>query len=126
LLGERASNLRARMMELMRANPAHWERYYHSTGPALEFDLQYSLSDRIRYYWPSAEAQAATAKMLANLETNPVPLPLVSQYLPSAYAAIRRGEADTDKPASMVLAHISTVLDDYHSAVSHGPVGSDA
>jgi D-tagatose-1,6-bisphosphate aldolase subunit GatZ/KbaZ len=108
------------MIELMRANPEHWERYYHGSGAALDFDLQYSLSDRIRYYWPSAEAQAATAKMLANLGAHPPPLPLVSQYLPSAYAAIRRREADAARPASMVLAHISTVLDDYHAAVSQG------
>ena len=125
-LGERASGFRARMTGLMRANPEHWERYYHSSGPALDFDLQYSLSDRIRYYWPSAEAQAATARMLANLEAHPAPLPLVSQYLPSAYAAIRRGEADAARPESMVLAHISTVLDDYHAAVSQDAVSSHA
>jgi D-tagatose-1,6-bisphosphate aldolase subunit GatZ/KbaZ len=125
-LGERASGFRARMMELMRDNPEHWERYYQSGGADLEFDLQYSLSDRIRYYWPSAEAQAATAEMLANLEAHPAPLPLVSQYLPSAYAAIRRGEADAARPASMVLAHVSRVLDDYHAAVSQGPVSSHA
>jgi D-tagatose-1,6-bisphosphate aldolase subunit GatZ/KbaZ len=125
-LGELASGFRARMIRLVRANPEHWERYYHGIGPALDFDLQYSLSDRIRYYWPSAEAQAATANMLANLEQHPAPLPLVSQYLPSAYAAIRRGEADAAEPASMVLAHISTVLDDYHAAVSPRPVGSYA
>jgi D-tagatose-1,6-bisphosphate aldolase subunit GatZ/KbaZ len=64
--------------------------------------------------------------MFANLEAHPAPLPIVSQYLPSAYAAIRRGEADTAQPASMVLAHISTVLDDYHAAVSQDPVGSYA
>jgi len=58
--------------------------------------------------------------MLANLGAHPPPLPLVSQYLPSAYAAIRRREADAARPASMVLAHISTVLDDYHAAVSQG------
>jgi len=119
-LGEGASGFRARMIELMRANPEHWERYYHGSGAALDFDLQYSLSDRIRYYWPSADAQAATAKMLANLGAHPPPLPLISQYLPSAYAAIRRREADAARPASMVLAHISTVLDDYHAAVSQG------
>ena len=125
-LGERASGLRAGMMELMRANPEHWERYYHSSGSALDFDLQYSLSDRIRYYWPSAEAQASTAEMFANLAAYPAPLPLVSQYLPSAYAAIRRGQADAAQPASMVLAHITTVLDDYHAAVSHDPARSHA
>jgi D-tagatose-1,6-bisphosphate aldolase subunit GatZ/KbaZ len=125
-LGERASGFRASMVELIRANPEHWERYYHSSGSPLDFDLQYSLSDRIRYYWPSADAQAATAEMFANLEANPPPVPLVSQYLPSAYAAIRRGEADAAQPASMVLAHISTVLDDYHAAVSQDVVNSYA
>jgi D-tagatose-1,6-bisphosphate aldolase subunit GatZ/KbaZ len=125
-LGERASGFRARMTELMRANPEHWERYYHSSGSALDFDLQYSLSDRIRYYWPSEEAQAATAKMFANLEEHPAPLPLVSQYLPSAYAAVRRGEADAAQPKSMVLAHISTVLDDYHAAALQDRVSSYA
>jgi len=125
-LGERASGFRSRMMKLMRADPEHWERYYHSNGSALDFDLQYSLSDRIRYYWPSAEAQVATAKMFANLEAHPAPLPLVSQYLPSAYDAIRRGDADAAQPESMVLAHISTVLDDYHAAVSQDPVSSRA
>jgi D-tagatose-1,6-bisphosphate aldolase subunit GatZ/KbaZ len=125
-LGERASGFRARMVELMRANPEHWERYYQSSGSALDFDLQYSLSDRIRYYWPIADAQAVAAEMFANIKANPAPLPLVSQYLPSAYAAIRRGEADAADPKSMVLAHITTVLDDYHAAVSQRPVSADA
>jgi D-tagatose-1,6-bisphosphate aldolase subunit GatZ/KbaZ len=117
-LGERASGFRARIIELMRANPEHWDRYYQSSGAALDFDLQYSLSDRIRYYWPTAEAQAIAAEMFANIEANPAPLPLVSQYLPSAYAAIRRGEADAADPKSMVLAHIAMVLDDYRAAVT--------
>ena len=69
---------------------------------------------------------AKITEMLANLEASPAPLPLVSQYLPSAYAAIRRGEADAARPESMILAHISTILDDYHAAVSQDPVSAYA
>lgn len=125
-LGERASGFRVRMIELMHTNPEHWERYYRSSGADLDFDLQYSLSDRIRYYWPSPEARAATAELLANLDAHPAPLPLVSQYLPSAYEALRRGDADAAQSESLVRAHISTVLDDYYAAVSQDPVSLHA
>ena len=37
------------------------------TGAALDFQLQYSLSDRIRYYWPDPAIAAAQDKLFANL-----------------------------------------------------------
>ena len=49
------------------------------------------------------------------MRRNPPPLPLISQYLPLAYAALRRGEAAND-PKDLVIAHIATVLDAYHGA----------
>ena len=54
-------------------------------------DQQYSLSDRIRYYWPVPAVEAALERLLANLDANPPPLTLLSQYLPLQYEAVRAG-----------------------------------
>jgi len=99
----------------MKAEPGHWRRYYHETGAALDLQLQYSLSDRIRYYWPDAEIAAAQARLFANLRDHPAPLPLLSQHLPVAYAAVRAGQATLD-PTDLVVAHIGATLDAYHGA----------
>lgn len=112
--GERAS-LRTVTLSRMHAEPKHWRKYYHATGAALDFQLQYSLSDRIRYYWPDAEIAAAQEKLFANLRLTPPPLALVSQYLPLAYAALRAGRATLD-PAELAMAHIAATLDAYHGA----------
>jgi len=109
------AGLRAVTLARMHAEPANWRKYYHATGAALDFQLQYSLSDRIRYYWPDAEIAAAQEKLFANLRQTPPPLALVSQYLPLAYAAVRAGQAALD-PAELVMAHIAATLDAYHGA----------
>jgi D-tagatose-1,6-bisphosphate aldolase subunit GatZ/KbaZ len=112
--GDRAG-LRAVTLERMHAEPKNWRKYYHGTGAALDFQLQYSLSDRIRYYWPDAQIAAAQEALFANLRQAPPPLALVSQYLPLAYAAVRAGQATLD-PAELVMAHIAATLDAYHGA----------
>ncbi len=47
-----SSRVRETLLEVMRADPSHWRKYYHGTGRSLALQLEYSLSDRIRYYWP--------------------------------------------------------------------------
>ncbi len=60
LLGpERASKLRETLLAAMAADPVFWKKYYTSSGVQLSLDSQYSLSDRIRYYWPQATVVAA-------------------------------------------------------------------
>jgi D-tagatose-1,6-bisphosphate aldolase subunit GatZ/KbaZ len=111
----RRANLRAVALERMRAEPGNWRKYYHAEGKALEFQLEYSLSDRIRYYWPDPQIVAAQERLFANLREAPLPLALVSQYLPLAYAEVRAGRAGLD-PADLVMAHIGATLDAYHGA----------
>ncbi|MGK6321177.1 D-tagatose-bisphosphate aldolase, class II, non-catalytic subunit [Sphingomonas sp. DT-204] len=114
-----AAPRRARLRDVtparMHAEPRHWRKYYHATGEALGLQLQYSLSDRIRYYWPDPEIAAAQDRLFANLREAPPPLPLVSQHLPLAYAAVRAGRATLD-PAELVMAHVAATLDAYHGA----------
>lgn len=111
----RRAGLREIALERMRAEPGNWRKYYHAQGPALSLQLQYSLSDRIRYYWPDARIVAAQEQLFANLRDVAPSLPLVSQHLPLAYAAVRAGTASLD-PADLVMAHIAATLDAYHGA----------
>lgn len=109
------AGLRDVVLERMRDDPQHWHKYYHGDGRMLATDLQYSLSDRIRYYWPDPAIEAARAQLFENLRADPPPLPLVGQYLPLALAALRGGDADPD-PHALAMAHVAFVLDDYHHA----------
>ena len=89
----RRAGLRDVMLHVMRANPRHWRAHYRNSASE-SFDLEFSLSDRIRYYWPHPDVQQACAALLGNLRNRPLPLTLVSQYLPLQYAAIRAGSLE--------------------------------
>jgi len=108
------SSFKHAVLEIMRAQPQYWNKYY--CDPAnLELDLQFSLSDRIRYYWTQPEIQQAQATMLANLAHKPIPLTLLSQYLPNQYQAIRNGLLQNN-PEQILLASVAAVLHQYHLA----------
>jgi D-tagatose-1,6-bisphosphate aldolase subunit GatZ/KbaZ len=117
----RRARLRDVVLATMRARPEYWQRYYHAQGDALAVDLQYSLSDRVRYYWPDPAIERARQKLFDNLRAEPPPIPLVSQFLPHALHALRNGFATRD-PLSLAMAHIGAVLDDYHHACDHHDV----
>jgi D-tagatose-1,6-bisphosphate aldolase subunit GatZ/KbaZ len=113
----RVSGFRNITMARMKAEPRHWAKYYRARGADLDYDLQYSLSDRIRYYWPDPEIARAQEAMFRNLMQNPPPPALVSQYLPIAHAAVRDGSIGSG-PAELAMAHVWGVLDHYHAATS--------
>lgn len=108
-------SLRKTTLMRMHAEPKHWQKYYSAEGAALDLQLQYSLSDRIRYYWRDATIVVAQERLFANLRATPPSLALVSQHLPMAYAAVRTARATLD-PADLVMAHIAETLDAYHGA----------
>jgi len=112
---EARAGLRDSAIARMREQPKYWQRYYHSEGRQLDIDLDFSLSDRIRYYWPDPQIGTACARLFANLRADPPPISLLSQYLPHALKALRDGAADHD-PHSLAVAHVAAVLDDYHHA----------
>ena len=68
-------------------------------------DQQYSLSDRIRYYWPVPAVEAALNRLLAHLDANPPPLTLVSQYLPLQYAGDPRRADPTARARTGIALH---------------------
>ena len=115
LPGERCSNLRETVLAAMAADPRHWEQYYSGSAAEILLDQQYSLSDRVRYYWPVPAVEQAVERLLANLRGHPPPLTLLRQYLPCEYEAVRSGALDADARA-LVLHHIDRVLAGYAAA----------
>ena len=115
MLGSAASGFRTKTLAVLKRDPVHWAKYYHSQGGQLDFDLQYSLSDRIRYYWLHPEIVAAQSLMFDNLRAHPPAMALISQYLPRGNAAVRDGLIDAS-PESLVIHHVIGVLCDYADA----------
>jgi D-tagatose-1,6-bisphosphate aldolase subunit GatZ/KbaZ len=109
------SGFRDVVLQRVKAEPRYWKKYYHARGAALDFDLQYSLSDRIRYYWPDPEIVRAQNTLFRNLSENPPAHALISQHLPIAQRALSEGLVENN-PAELVMAHVWAVLDDYHAA----------
>lgn len=112
---DQCSNLRDICEAEMLASPSHWEKFYQAEPVEQYFYRHYSYSDRIRYYWPTANVAAAVKKLLKNLNELDVPLPLISQFLPAQYEAIRHGLLE-NSPKAIVKNKIKLVLQDYAEA----------
>ena len=113
--GVALSDVRGVMEGVMLKQPGHWEGYYKGNPLERRFARQFSFSDRIRYYWPQPEADAAVSRLLANLERRPAPLSLISQYLPVQYNAVRRGLLRA-APRDLIKHKILEVLESYARA----------
>ena len=111
MLGGHGADFKNVVLGVMRANPEHWRRYYNN--PAHEhFDQQFSLSDRIRYYWPHPAIRAAQAAMLANLERVAPPLTLAAEPVTTSPATLVSTTVPVPslwllKPVGTPLAHVS-------------------
>jgi D-tagatose-1,6-bisphosphate aldolase subunit GatZ/KbaZ len=110
--GMQRSNVRQALEQAMLKDPRYWEGYYLGSDHQARFSRVYSLSDRIRYYWPVPEVEAALRRLLANLSAHPVPLTLLSQFLPTQYHLVRQGLL-ADEPRAWIHHKIRTVLADY-------------
>jgi D-tagatose-1,6-bisphosphate aldolase subunit GatZ/KbaZ len=110
---------RSRLVETldaaMQAEPVYWNRHYHGNERELAFARKYSLSDRIRYYWSVPQVQSGLGRMLQNLGKKPLPLTLVSQFLPVQWEKIRSRRIG-NTPEALILDKVSSVLKDYARA----------
>jgi D-tagatose-1,6-bisphosphate aldolase subunit GatZ/KbaZ len=110
--GPRLSQVREALDQVMLKEPSHWRSYYHGDEQQLRFLRAYSYSDRCRYYWHEMPVQAEVELLLKNLKAHPVPLALLSQFLPLEYAAIRAEQID-NQPEAIIRYHIQLVLRTY-------------
>jgi D-tagatose-1,6-bisphosphate aldolase subunit GatZ/KbaZ len=104
----------------MLKNPEYWMKHYHGSNPQLAFARRYSYSDRIRYFWNNKNVYLSLELLIDNLRNNPLPISLISQYLPDQYEAIREGRFSND-PEQLIIHKIMQVLKFYSDAVKSRP-----
>jgi D-tagatose-1,6-bisphosphate aldolase subunit GatZ/KbaZ len=109
-----AVSLKQAALDAMRSDSKYWQPYYKDPKTLL-LDLQYSLSDRIRYYWNAPPVQKAADALFADLGRHGIPLTLLSQHMPNQYAAVREGSLSND-PRELVIFGVAKVLQGYARA----------
>ena len=118
-LADERSNIILALDEVMVEQPKHWEKYYQGSEAEKAFKRKFSLSDRIRYYWPEPKIQRRLDKLLANLEAISIPIPLLKQFVPDIYQ-FARNKADPIKPGDILLMKVQDTLEDYEKACGNG------
>jgi tagatose-1,6-bisphosphate aldolase non-catalytic subunit AgaZ/GatZ len=116
--GSTGDDLPAAMEALMLKEPENWRKYYQGDADKLRLQRHFSFSDRIRYYWPHPEAQAAVDRLFAKLGDKLIPEPLVSQYLGGLYHEVADGSLSA-RPRELVLGAVLQVLRRYDQACGH-------
>jgi D-tagatose-bisphosphate aldolase class II non-catalytic subunit len=107
--------LPAAMEALMLRQPGNWRKYYQGDADKLRLQRHFSFSDRIRYYWPHPDAQAAVDRLFAKLGNKLIPEPLISQYLGGLYPEVVAGSLSA-RPRELVLGAVLQVLRRYDHA----------
>ena len=110
---------------VMLDEPVYWKKYYNPTFSLSLIDLHFSLSDRIRYYWPNARINRAMEALVANLQTVEIPLGLLSQYLPAQFERVMANKLTSD-PHELIIDKIQDVLRAYHYGCSPQSASAEA
>jgi len=103
----------------MLEHPGNWNKHYHGDGFKQRINRAYGFSDRARYYLNQPMVQEAIDRLVANLD-GPVPLPLLSQFMPVQYANVRDGLIE-NKVDTLILDRVGDYIDDYIFALEHTP-----
>lgn len=115
MLEKGSSNIRQTIESAMLENPTHWQNHYGGTLKNQKISRSYSFSDRVRYYWNVPIVEKAFTQMLSNFSHKPLPLSLLSQYLPSQYKKIREKHF-TNSAHNIITGQIMDVLSNYQDA----------
>jgi D-tagatose-1,6-bisphosphate aldolase subunit GatZ/KbaZ len=105
-------SLAVAMEKIMLDDPSDWLGHYHGSEHALRLQRHYSYSDRIRYYWGRAEAQAAVNRLDETLRGLPIPKTLLRQFLPQ----LEEWENGPISMAEIAINAVDDVLKKYNIA----------
>jgi len=100
---------------VMLEKPGNWISHYHGDEHKLKINRAFGFSDRARYYLPEPAVKDSIDTLISNL-SDPIPLPLLSQFLPLQYARVRDGEINNTVD-EIILDKIGDCIDDYVFAV---------
>ncbi|WEP50118.1 tagatose-bisphosphate aldolase subunit GatZ [Cronobacter dublinensis subsp. beijingensis] len=109
---ERRSRVLEVIDEVMLNEPGYWKKYYRPTWSQAMVDIHFSLSDRIRYYWPHPRIRQSVETLIANLNEIALPPGLISQFLPGQFESVNIG-ALTPTPHNLIIDKIQDVLRAY-------------
>ncbi|PKH26409.1 tagatose-bisphosphate aldolase [Enterobacterales bacterium CwR94] len=109
---EKRSHILAVIDQVMLDEPGYWKKYYRPTFSQSQVDIHYSLSDRIRYYWPHERINSAFTTLMSNFQHVQIPLGLLSQYLPKQFDRVLSNQLPAQAQA-LIIDKIQDVLRDY-------------
>ncbi len=101
---------------VMLNEPGYWKNTIAPPERAM-VDIHFSLSDRIRYYWPHPRIRQSVEKLIANLTDAKLPLGLISQYMPVQFERLSLNELNAE-PHALILDKIRDVLRAYRYGCS--------
>lgn len=96
----------------MLADPSQWRRHLSEEAGDLRVQRHFAYADRIRYYWPRPEAQAALGDMRAALQGRTLADPLLRQGFSDAVLDRAEGLGD-DRVTTLLQASVQEVLAPY-------------
>ena len=103
--------------EVMLNEPEYWKKYYRPTWSQAMVDIHFSLSDRIRYYWPHPRIRQSVEKLIDNLNGVALPPGLISQFMPVQFARLTEGTLSLT-PHNLIIDKIQDVLRAYRFGCS--------
>jgi D-tagatose-1,6-bisphosphate aldolase subunit GatZ/KbaZ len=113
---DRRSNLEDTLEAVMLGSlPNYWEKHYTGSEEEKALARKYSFSDRSRYYWNDRYVSKAVNTLFGNLSEKPVPLSLISQFMPDLFMQVSEGEIK-NSPEDLVIARVQKVLAFYAAA----------
>lgn len=109
------SNVQEVLEQVMLDQPGYWNKYYEGDENDLRFARKYSYSDRLRYYWPNEYVDKALQRLISNLTEHPVPVNLLSQFMPQQYRKVMDSQLSND-PVALIFDKIQMMVSDYTCA----------
>ena len=100
------------MEALMTKDPAYWQGHYRGDDALLRAQRHFSLADRIRYYWPDPQAQAAVEALLHDLPDHLLTDFLLQQAFPPQIIA-QAHRLGGPLPKALIQAEIQSALRPY-------------
>jgi D-tagatose-1,6-bisphosphate aldolase subunit GatZ/KbaZ len=109
---QRGPSLPDVMESLMLAEPKYWQGHYSADAGNLPNLLHTGLADRIRYYWPHPQAEAAVAALFADLDGIYIPEAMILQHFTQSALASAR-QSSHSLPYALALGHVQSTLRPY-------------